>query len=192
MKKGFLFILIFILFFNQLSIFSSDRSDSLDLMKKCEEESKILEISVKNFGEDKDKNDFENSLNLIKTGKIKVAQSKYLDAKKYFNDYLQFQYNTYKVLTERYIKRTELLVDEVAVDLADFITDGEILRNFEAANNYITMAKSFYGQKHYDKGINPCRMGKQKLLDNYKLVGKEVPEKYKIDLFDNAKKIFSK
>ena len=35
-------------------------------------------------------------------------------------------------------------------------------------------------------------MGKQKLLDNYKLVGKEVPEKYKIDLFDNAKKIFSK
>lgn len=194
MKNGFLLkvILIVILLFNYSLLYASDRSDSLDLMKKCEDESKILEISVKNFGDEKDKNNFESGLNMIKNGKIKVAQSKYLDAKKIFNDYLQQQYDMYKILGERYITRTELLIDEISVDLADFITDGQILRNFEEANNYITIAKSSFAQKQYDKAVNPCRMSKQKLLDNYKLVGKEIPEKYQVDLADNNKKIYTK
>jgi hypothetical protein len=174
-----------------MAIYSSDRSDAMDLMNKSDNESKILEICVKNFGDKKDLSDFDQGLNFIKQGKIKIAQAKYLDAKAHFNDFLKLQYSIYESLAKEYIQRAQALVEEVSVDLADFLGDEKILKNFSGANQYIDSAKLLFGQKNFQGVINPCRLAKNYVIECYKFAGKEVPEKYKVDLADFANKIYS-
>ena len=123
-------------------------------------------------------------------GKVKIAQSKYLDAKGKFNEYLELQYNLYKSLSEKYIQRTETLIEEISMDLGDFISKDEVLKSFEDANKYLESAKTYMLKKDYNKIIGLCRTAKYKLINIYNLVGKEVDENYLIDLSDYNKKVF--
>ena len=176
--------------FNVLLAAASDRTDALDLMKKCENESLIIEVNIRNFGDDKDSAKFDEGKNLIKMGKVKVAQSNYLDAKTKFNEYFELQYNLYKSLAEKYIKRTEILIDEISMDLADFVSRDDVLKIFEESNNYLKSAKTYMVKKDYEKVLGNCKYSKYKLISIYELVGKKVDKKYLVDLSDYEKKIY--
>lgn len=169
---------------------ASDRTDALALQNQCETESKILEIPVRNFGEEKDINEYEDSLKKIKMGKIKLAQSKYREAMDLFNEYLKIQYNIYKSLAEKYLERTEKLNDNSAEELVDYVDDPNVLKNFESAFQYLTTGKKYYTTKHYSKVIGPCRMAKKYIFENYKIAGIDLPEEYKKDFEDINNKIY--
>lgn len=186
-KSLFLSILLLFIFF---TLNASDRTDALDLLALCEKDVKLLEVSVKNFGEKSDLADFEKAVSLINLGKIRIAQTKYLDAKASLEEYQRLQYNIYKNLATIYIKRTEELQDEIAVDLATSISNEKILKNFEIASNYLNSAKQKMVTKHYYDVVVSCRMAKKTLFSNYDLAGKKLPEKYKKD-FDDCNNVIS-
>ena len=186
-------IIIFIIFIaNTFALNASDRTDALSLKSKCDSESKILEIPLRNFGEENDIKNFEEGIKTIKLGKIKVAQSKYREAINLFKKYLSIQYNIYKSLAAKYIKRTERINDESAMELVDFVDNPKTLKNFEGAFSYITNAKKYNTTKHYSKVIGQCRSAKKYLFDNYKISGKEIPDDYKKDFVDISNRIFKK
>lgn len=182
-------IIILIIITNILALNASDRTDALALQNQCDTESKILEVPVKNFGNENDLKNYEEGLKTIKLGKIKVAQSKYRDAMALFNEYLKTQYNIYKNLAENYIKRTEMINDDSAIKLVDFVDNPQILRNFESAFQYLTNGKNYFTTKHYSKVIGTCRLAKKFLFENFKIAGIELPDDYKKDLEDISNKI---
>ena len=184
-------IIIFTIIISNIFILNaSDRTDALALQNQCETESKILEIPTRNFGDEKDIIDFEDGLKKIKLGKVKNAQSKYREAMALFNEYLQMQFNIYKNLAEKYIKRTEKMNDDSAEELIEYVDDPKILRNFESAFQYITTAKKYFTTKHYSKAVGSCRLAKRSILENYKIAGIELPESYKKDLEDISNKLY--
>ncbi len=184
------FISCFVILINVFILNASDRTDALDLQNKCDAESKIIEIPLKNFGEEKDIKSYEDGLRTIKMGKINVTQSKYIEAIALYKEYLLVQYNIYKNLAEKYIQRVEKLNKDSSNELVDFVDNQQVLSNFERSHQYLTSAKSSYITKHYDKVIGPCRLAKKYLFENYKLAGKEIPEDYKKDLEDINNKIY--
>ena len=183
------FILILLFITNLFILYSSDRSDAAALLKKSEAESKLLEIAVKNFGDKNDLEKYDKGIKLIKFGKIKLAQSKYLDSISKLNEYLKVQYNIYKSLADKYIERTDKIIDEIAEDLVDFVDEGEVLKYFESATNYLNNAKLYKAKKDYIKVINTSRVSKKYVIGIYKLVGKEIPEQNKKDFKDINKEI---
>lgn len=187
-KKGFL--IIFIILINIFILNASDRTDALDLQNKCDTELKIIEVPLRNFGDEKDIKSYEDGIKAVKMGKINAAQSKYREAMLLFKEYLLLQYNIYKNLAEKYIQRVEKLNEDSSLELVDFVDNPQVLSNFERSFQYLTNAKSFNTTKHYDKVLGPCRLAKKLLLDNYKLAGKGIPEEYKKDLEDINNKIY--
>ncbi|MBN2544546.1 MAG: hypothetical protein JXB50_02035 [Spirochaetes bacterium] len=188
-KKLFFVCFIFIVPF--VFINSSDRTDALDLLTKCEQGSKQLEITVKNFGEKNDLDDFEKGIGLINLGRVKLAQTKYLDAKTNFQNYLNLEYNIYKSLAARYIKRVEQLFDETSNELAANISNEKVLKNFETANSYLENAKMQLTTKHYLEVVKISRLAKRSLLSNYEIAGKKIPDDYAKDFADNNNTIYT-
>ena len=183
-------VIIFIIISNIFIVNASDRTDALALQNQCDTESKLLEIPARNFGDEKDIIEFEEGLKKIKLGKVKNAQSKYREAMALFNEYLQMQFNIYKSLAEKYIKRTEKMNDDSAEELVEYVNDPKILRNFESAFQYLITAKKYFTTKHYSKTVGSCRLAKRSILENYKISGVEIPEDYKKDLDDISNKLY--
>jgi len=169
---------------------ASDRSDATALRERCEAELKVLEIAVRNFGSDKDAKDFQDGINLIKTGKLKIAQSKYLEATAKYNEYLKLHHQIYKSLSASYIARTEQLYNDVAAELVDFIDNEKVGQYLKLANQNLADAKSRDLSENFKLVIDLCRNAKKYSLDCYKAANKEIPEKYKKDLKDINKEVY--
>ncbi len=172
-------------------LFASDRSDADALIKKCNSESRVLEVCVRNFGNDKDIQDFEKGVKLIKMGKIKYAQSKFLDSKSNTEKYLKIQYSVYESLAKKYIKRTEQMIDDIALELIDYADDEKVMKNLSLASQYLSSAKSNMTRKFYSIVIGPSRKSKSYLLQLYDITGTPFPEKYAKDRADCSKKIYT-
>jgi hypothetical protein len=189
MKVKMFYIIIVSLFLNSILIFSSDRSDAVDLMNKCENNVKILEIPVKNFGDKNDLASYEDGLGLIKQGKVKLAQSKFVEAKAKFDEYLKLEYNLYGVLAPKYIQRTQQMIDKISEDLVDFVNQADVLKNFSESSRILDSAKTYLAAKNYPTVIQSCRVAKNFLFNNYVLLKKPVPKEYQKDLDDKNNKI---
>jgi len=188
-KKIYFTFIILILAFPFIN--SSDRTDALDLLTKCEQGSKQLEIAVRNFGEIADLDDFDKGIAFINLGRVKIAQTKYLDSKANFDSYLNLEYNIYKSLAGRYIKRVEQLVDETSNELAASISNEKVLKNFETANAHYENAKMQLTTKHYLEVVKILRLAKRFLLSNYEIVGKKIPDNYAKDFADSNNTIYT-
>ncbi len=170
--------------------FSSDRSDATDLMNKCDNSSKSLEIAIRNFGDKNDTASFENGLNTIKQGKVKLAQSKFLEAKAKFEEYQKAEYDLYGSLSPKYIQRTQEIIDKIAEDLVDFVNQPEVLKNFTDSAQNLDIAKLRYSSKAYPAVIQSCRIAKNLVINCYVIAKKDIPAEYKKDLEDSSNKIF--
>jgi len=192
-KKHFIKMVLFAFFMAVLAdsslLIASDRSDATALRERCEAESKVLEIAVKNFGAEKDIKDFQDGINLIKTGKVKIAQSKYLEAIAKYNEYLKLHHQIYKRVAEIYIARTEQLYNDIAAELVDFIDNEKVGQYLKLANQNLADAKSRDLTENFKLAIDLCRSAKKYSLDCYKAANKQIPEKYKKDLKDINKEI---
>jgi hypothetical protein len=179
-----------IIFFSPFVVIASDRSDATDLMNKCDISSKIVEIPIRNFGDKNDIASFENGLNIIKQGKVKLAQSKYLEAKAKFEEYQKAEYDLYGSLSPKYMQRAQELIDTIAEDLVDFVSIPEVLKNFNDAAVNLDTAKLRYSSKQYPAVIQSSRIAKNLVLNCYALSKKDIPAEYKKDLEDIGNKIF--
>ena len=169
---------------------ASNLSDASSLRKRCEKELTLLEVPIKNFGDETDMEKFKKAEKLIKLAKVKYIQSKYPDAIKKYNEYLVLQHNLYKSLAAKYAARTEKLNDTVAEDLVDHIDNKKVEEYIRLANRNLKDAKSEMVNKHYKNTVKMCRLAKNYALSAYKLVGRDVPDDYKRDLADNDNRIF--
>ncbi|MFH0974802.1 MAG: hypothetical protein V1874_03350 [Spirochaetota bacterium] len=172
--------------------FSSDLSDATALRERCEKEILGLEVSVKNFGDNADLENFAKGEHLIKLGKIKFIQSKFTDAIEIYNKYLAIQYGLYEVLAKKYIDRAEKINDAVGEDMVDFINDKKVVEYLRLSSQNIKDAKAALATKHYKSIIDVCRTAKNYALGAYKVAGKPLPEQYKVDQADNEGKIAKK
>ncbi len=185
------FSLIFlIIFLFTVAIFSSDLSDASALRERCEKEITGLEVSVKNFGDNADIEEFKKGEQLVKLGKVKFIQSKFPEAIDNYNKYLNIQYKLYEILANKYIERTEKLNDTVGEDLVDFVNDKKVVEYLRLATQNLKNAKAAMATKHYKHIIDVCRTAKNYATGAYKLVGKNIPEEYKKDMADNEGKIY--
>jgi hypothetical protein len=184
-----LMFLIFV-FAGTNSLFANDLSEATQLRERCEAESKVLEIAVNNFGAPDDLKIFHDGIAMIKMGKVKFAQSKYLEAKAKYNEYLKLQSQIYKSVAELYIARTEQLHNDIAAELVDFIDNDKVGQYLKLTNQNLADAKSSMSREAYKIAIDHCRTAKKYALDCYKVLKKEVPENYKKDLTDINKEIY--
>lgn len=187
-KKFIQFTMLLPLFFSTIAL-ASDMSDAEQLRERCEREIKSLNVVVTNFGDTTDKANLDKAIKETKLGKVRIAQTKYAIAKNHYNNYLQLQYDLYKSLSAKYIKRTEILIDDIAIDMVDDIDNKKIEKYLKMASQNLKDAKSNYTGKHYKVAIDHCRMSKKYLLATYKVVNKSLPDKYKKDASDNDLKI---
>lgn len=170
--------------------FASDLSDARSLRSKCEKEVKILEVSVKNFGNESEQQEFSKGEKIIKLGNVKFIQTRYKEAIEKYKEYLKLQFNLYAKLAKKYAEDTGILIDNIAEDLVDFIDNKKVTKYLELANQNLKDAKSAMTTKHYQNIINVCRTAKNYAISAYKLVGKEFPSLYKKDAADNDGKIY--
>ncbi len=184
-----IFLLAMVFMVNSSILYASDYSDAKDLQKKCKDESKQLEIAVKNFGSKTNLKNFKKGVKLIKMGNIKLMQSKYIEAIKNYKEYLKLQYLLYKSLAAIYIKHTQQIIDDVAVDLIDYTDNDDVAKYLKLASENLDNAKKSKIRTHYKQVIEGCRMAKRYALGAYKLAEKDIPEKYKKDSNDINKKI---
>jgi tetratricopeptide (TPR) repeat protein len=182
-------ITMLIVFIFTVPIFSSDLSDATALREKCERELKIIEVSVKNFGDSADLQTFSNGEKLVKLGRLKFAQTKYPEAIENYNNYLKLQHNLYGSLAKKYTERTAKLIDEIAEDLVDYIDNRKVEEYIRLANQNLRDARSTMTNKHYTSSIDHCRLAKNYAFGTYKLVGKDIPKRYDKDVADNEKRI---
>lgn len=171
-------------------LLSSDLSDATALREKCERELKIIEVSVKNFGDAADLQEFKNGEKLVKLGRLKFAQTKYPDAIDKYNSYLKLQHNLYASLAKKYTDRTAKLIDEIAEDLVNYIDNRKVEEYIRLANQNLKDARSTMANRHYKSTIDHCRLAKNYAFGTYKLVGKKIPQQYERDVADNDKKIY--
>jgi hypothetical protein len=193
MKKHYAYIiLLFVLvsLFYSVQLFASEKSDAAALMKQCEDGIKLLEVPIKNFGDEKDIARFNEGANIIKLGKAKLAQAKYAEAKAKFNEYLTMQTELYKILGEKYIKRTQELIDLISVELADYVSDAVVLEAFAKANHYLDAARTKMGEKDYPLAVASCRRSKKFLFDIYIQLKSALPDVYAKDNTDVKNEIF--
>ncbi len=173
-----------------LLIQASDRSDAVDLMNACERSSKTVEIAVKNFGDKNDAAAFESCLNTIKLGKVKLAQSKFLEAKAKFQEYQKAEFDLYGSLAQKYMQRAQEMIDKIALEFADYVNQPDVLKNLNDASSTLDSAKANYGTRTYMVVIQLCRQAKNQLLNCYGLIKKDVPNEYKRDYEDYKLQIF--
>jgi hypothetical protein len=185
-----LFLILVICLLPAVGLFASEKSEAQALMKQCDDGVKLIEVPLKNFGDSNDLAKFEEGLNIIKLGKAKLAQAKYTDAQDKFKQYLDIQTDLYKSLADKYIKRTQDLIDEISVELADFVSDSYVLEAFTKANHYLDSARTQVKQKKYAEAVGNCRRAKKFLFDIYEKMKSELPDKYKKDSVDIKNEIF--
>jgi hypothetical protein len=191
MKKMFLCLIAgFILLAPAIS-FASDKSDATDLMTTCERNSKITELPVRNFGDPKDIARFEEGLGIVKQGKAKVAQSRFLEAKTKFEEYLKIEKELYQTLAARYIERTGTIIDKIGEDLADYVNQDAVLKYFSSASQYWENAKAEMAKKMYENVIGPCRVAKNYAIGVYTLLKMDIPPEYKKDIADCNKQLYT-
>ncbi len=170
--------------------YASDLSDATALRERCEKEIKILEISVKNFGDNVDLDDFAKGEQMIRLGKVKFIQSKFTEAIEIYNNYLKLQFNIFEILAKKYIDRTEKINDAVGEDLVDFINNRKIVDYLRLASQNLRDAKAAMATKHYMKIIDVCRNAKNYALSSYKVAAKPLPDYYRKDMADIEGKIY--
>jgi hypothetical protein len=169
---------------------ASDLSDAKALRDRCETEMEQLRTGVMNFGDEKDRKDFDNAERAVRMGKVKMAQTKYREAMDQYNGYLKLHHLIYESLSKKYIDRTSALIDEVGVDMVDHIDNRKIEKYLQLASQNLREAKANDGAKHYKPAINHCRRAKEYALGAYKLAGMTVPSKYEVDMTDISGKIY--
>lgn len=193
MKKHSVYIILLLVtacLFCATYLFASEKSEAQALMKQCDDGVKLIKVPLANFGDENDNGKFNEGLNIIKLGKAKLAQAKYADAKVKFNQYLTIQNDLYKSLAEKYIKRTQDLIDEISVELADFVSDSYVLEAFTKANHYLDSARTQLKQKKFSEAVGNCKRAKKFLFDIYEKMKSELPDKYKKDSVDIKNEIF--
>jgi len=182
-----LFIAVSLIFSGPLS--ASDQSDAQQLRERCEAEYKALDVAVKNFGSDKVRSNYQSAADLLKSAKVKFAQSKYQEAITLYNQYLKAQQEIYKSLAADYITRTETIYNDTAAELVDFLDNDKVSQYFKLANQNIADAKKAMLIENYKLAIETSRLSKKYSIDSYKAAGKPVPEKYRKDVKDINKEI---
>ena len=187
-------ILLSVLFFMTIALplYSSDMSDAKMLRERSEKEIQQLEVCVKNFGDDSEKERFNKAQRLVKMGKLKITQSKFKDAIDNYNQYLKMQYNLYVDLAKKYIDRAQSVNDEVAEELVDHIDKPKVDKYFKLAYRNLKSARDSMNQKNPEQAIRDCRKSKEYSLGVYKLIGQSVPDKYTVDVIDLQGKIAGK
>ena len=183
-------IFLAVMFFLCVPLTASNQSDADTLKNKCVRESARLKIPVTNFGDEADRENFKKGEKLIKIGKVKFIQTKYVAAIDKFKEYLLLQSNIYKSLGDKYLSSTEKLIDAIAEDLVDYIDNQKVEKYLRLANQNLKDAKSEMLRKNYKNVVKMCRLSKNYAISAYKLVGKSAPEEYKKDSADNDNKIF--
>ncbi len=181
---------VVLFFFMPFMIHASDRSDAVDLMNACERSSKTTEIAVRNFGDKNDAAAFEGCLNTIKLGKVKLAQSKFLEAKAKFQEYQKAEFDLYGSLAQKYLQRTQEMIDKIALEFADYVNQPDVLKNLNESASTLDSAKANYGTRTYMVVIQLCRQAKNQLLNCYGLIKKDIPNEYKRDYEDYKLQIF--
>ncbi len=192
MNKGIIsgLILLFAVIFTAVgALQASDLSDATQLREKCESEFKMMEVPVKNFGNYYVKQHYKTGIDLLKDGKIKLAQSKYQEAIAIYNKFLQLHADTYKELAADYITRTEMIYNDTAAELVDFIDNKKVAQYFQLAHQNVVDAKKAASAANYKLAIDTCRTSKKYSFESYTAAGKTVPDKYKKDLKDNNKEL---
>ncbi len=169
-------------------IYASDLSDAETLRDKCDREIAELQVPAKNFGDQADLGRLDEGAGLIKLGKVKLLQSKYLEASASFNKYLALQQGLYKSLAEKYMARTEKMADDIAVELVDS-KDPKVAEYLKLANQNLKDAKGEMLSERYKNAIKLCRVSKNYSLAAFKAAGKPVPEEYRKDSTDNENRI---
>ena len=187
-------IFLGVLFFMTIALplYSSDMSDAKMLRERSEKEIQQLEVCVKNFGDDSEKERFNKAQRLVKMGKLKITQSKFKDAIDNYNQYLKMQYNLYVDLAKKYIDRAQSVNDEVAEELVDHIDKPKVDKYFKLAYRNLKSARDSMNQKNPEQAIRDCRKSKEYSLGVYKLIGQSVPDKYTVDVIDLQGKIAGK
>jgi hypothetical protein len=168
---------------------ADDKSDAVNLLNECEQTSKTVEVALRNFGDAKDAASFDDGLNVIKQGKVMMALSKFKEAKARFLEYQKTEFDLYKSLAAKYLRRTQEMIDTIAVQFADYVNQKDVLQNLNDAVATLDSAKANFDSKAYMIVIKLCRSAKDRLLSCYSLVKKAVPDEYKKDLEDYALKI---
>lgn len=174
----------------QLAAFASDRTDAEALMNRCDASSKTAAVPVRNFGDKDLIASFENGLAMIKQGKVKLLQSKFLDAKTKFEEYQKLENDLYAALAPLYLDRTQAIIDKAAEDLVDFATKAEVSKAFTDSSRSLDEAKTYQATKKYLAVIQTCRVAKNQVLNAYPQAKIEVPAEYKKDMADSGGKIF--
>ncbi|MFW5770251.1 MAG: hypothetical protein ACOCX9_02340 [Spirochaetota bacterium] len=184
-----IFLSVLFLMAIALPLYSSDMSDAKMLREKSEKEIQRLEVCVKNFGDDSEKERFNKAQRLVKMGKLKITQSQFKDAIDKYNQYLKMQHNLYVDLAKKYINRTRAVNDEVSEDLVDHIDKPNVDKYFKLAYRNLKSASDSMNQKNPVQAIRDCRKSKEYSLGVYKLIGQTVPDKYSVDVIDIQGKI---
>jgi hypothetical protein len=174
----------------QLAAFASDRTDAEALMNRCEASSKTAAVPIRNFGDKDLIASFENGLAMIKQGKVKLLQSKFLDAKAKFEEYQKLENDLYAALAPLYLDRAQAIIDKAAEDLVDFATKPEVSKAFTDSSRSLDEAKLYQATKKYLAVIQACRVAKNQVLNAYAQAKLEVPAEYKKDIADSAGKVF--
>jgi hypothetical protein len=187
LKSG---IVVGVLLLTPILLHASDKSDAVDLLNECERTSKTVEIALRNFGDKNDASTFDNGLNAIKQGRVFLALSKFKEAKAKFQEYQKTEFDLYGSLAEKYLQRTQDMIDTLAVEFAEYVNQADVLKNLNDAVATLDSAKANYGTKTYMIVIQLCRQSKNQLLSCYPLVKKTVPDEYKKDLADYELKIY--
>ena len=177
-----------ILFFS-VPLPASDMSDAEALRERCEREFKHLEVCVANFGDAADKTNLQESIKKLKIGKLKITQSRYVDAIESYRGYLRLQGEIYAGLSKKYIERTRKLNDEIAEEFVDSINDPKVDEYFKMAYRNLEDARKGMSSSNPVLAIEACRRAKKYSTGIYGLLKKPVPEKYKTDVADIEGKI---
>ena len=192
MKFPRIFLIITVILLAVINSYSDDRADATKLMNTCDKNAKTLEIAVTNFGDKDESASYQEALKVIKLGKVKLAQSKFNDAKAKFNEYLKIENDLYASLSPKYMERAQVLIDEIAEDLVDYVTNPNVLKNFTDADMHLKNAKSSYSSKNYQATVISCRLSKYLVINCYVYVKKQIPDKYKKDLEDYYNRIYKR
>ncbi|MBN1495138.1 MAG: hypothetical protein JXA07_00105 [Spirochaetes bacterium] len=173
-------------------LYASDLSDATMLRDKCETNLKVLEVPVRNFGDSADIDSFQKAGNLVKLGKMKLLQTKYLEAIKIYKEYLLLEKDIYMSLAKKYLARTQKMSDDIAVDLVDHIDKTNVEKYIRLANQNLKDAGREISAERYQNCIKLCRVSKKYSLSAYAAAGVKEPSQYKVDFADNENRILNK
>jgi len=190
MKKARVPALALCLLLAPFAAYASDKSDAEALMNTCEASSRSAAVPVRNFGGKDLIASLENGLALIKQGKVKLLQSKYLDAKAKFEEYQKLEGELYAALAPKYLERAQAIIDKAAEDLVDFAAKPEVSKALSESDRSVGEAKIYQDAKKYLAVVQACRVAKNQALSAYAAAKVEMPADCKRDQADASGKIF--